>query len=150
MLFASIVLTGIHHSTTQDQGTKIPLDCTDITSMLLSPEKVKEREELIAQGFPGWNRSHYYSFLDGMAIYGRDRLELVAPMVRDRVMGGERRGSACRAVLERVCFGMVRYGTVGLDCSALRCPSAALLYFAAARDAQNTYCRCQARIFSHN
>lgn len=51
--------------------------------MLLSPEKVKEREELIAQGFPGWNRTHYYSFLDGMAIYGRDRLELVAPMVRD-------------------------------------------------------------------
>lgn len=52
--------------------------------MLLSAEKVKEREELIAAGFPGWNRSHYYSFLDGMAIYGRDRLELVAPMVRER------------------------------------------------------------------
>eukprot|EP00752_Nemacystus_decipiens_P001789 g1728.t2 len=65
----------------KDRGTKIPLDYTDIASMLLSPEKVKEREELIAQGFPGWNRTHYYSFLDGMAIYGRDRLELVAPMV---------------------------------------------------------------------
>lgn len=62
--------------------------------MLLSPEKVKEREQLIAQGFPGWNRSHYYSFLDGMAIYGRDRLELVAPMVRCGDVGetGRREG----------------------------------------------------------
>lgn len=51
--------------------------------MLLSPEKVKEREELIAQGFPGWTRTHYYSFIDGMAVYGRNRLELVAPMVSE-------------------------------------------------------------------
>lgn len=58
------------------------MDSKDIASMLLSPEKVKEREELIAQGFPDWNRAHYYSFLDGMAVYGRNRLELVAPMVR--------------------------------------------------------------------
>ena len=81
--FCLLLWVNTQHSTTQDRGTKIPLDCTDIASMLLSPEKVKEREELIAQGFPGWNRTHYYSFLDGMAIYGRDRLELVAPMVRD-------------------------------------------------------------------
>lgn len=101
----------LHINTSQDRGTKIPLDYTDIASMLLSPEKVKEREDLIAQGFPGWNRSHYYSFLDGMAIYGRDRLELVAPMVREkrvtRKAGEERRGEESL------------FGTVRSDCSAL-------------------------------
>ncbi|CAM9998597.1 unnamed protein product, partial [Ectocarpus sp. 8 AP-2014] len=65
----------------QDRGTKIPVDGADIASMLLSADKVKERAELIAQGFPGWTRGHYYSFIDGMAVYGRDRLELVATMV---------------------------------------------------------------------
>lgn len=52
--------------------------------MLLSADKVKERADLIAQGFPGWTRGHYYSFIDGMAVYGRDRLELVATMVREK------------------------------------------------------------------
>ncbi|CAM9364785.1 unnamed protein product [Ectocarpus fasciculatus] len=65
----------------KDRGTKIPVDGADIASMLLSADKVKERAELIAQGFPGWTRQHYYSFIDGMAVYGRDRLELVATMV---------------------------------------------------------------------
>ena len=67
----------------QDRGTKIPVDCEDIASLLLPPDQVREREELIAQGFPGWTRSHFYSFIDGMAVYGRDRLPLVAPFVSD-------------------------------------------------------------------
>lgn len=66
----------------QDRG-KIPADCEDIASLLLPPDQVREREELIAQGFPGWTRSHFYSFIDGMAVYGRDRLVLVAPFVSD-------------------------------------------------------------------
>lgn len=66
----------------QDRG-KIPADCEDIASLLLPPDQVREREELIAQGFPGWTRSHFYSFIDGMAVYGRDRLALVAPFVSD-------------------------------------------------------------------
>ncbi len=84
--------------------------------MLLSPEKVKEREELIAQGFPDWNRGHYYSFLDGMAVYGRDRLELVAPMVRwGRGAKWGERGRKCHAVassfsrVDRACL----HGTHG-------------------------------------
>lgn len=68
----------------QDRGSGIPADREDIASLLLSPDKVREREELISQGFPGWARSHYYSFIDGMAVYGRARLDLIAPMVRAR------------------------------------------------------------------
>ncbi|CAM9649426.1 unnamed protein product, partial [Laminaria digitata] len=64
----------------QDRG-KIPADCEDIASLLLPPDQVLEREELIGQGFPGWTRAHFYSFIDGMAVYGRDRLVLVAPFV---------------------------------------------------------------------
>lgn len=64
----------------QDRG-KIPADCEDIASLLLPPDQVREREELIGQGFPGWTRTHFYSFIDGMAVYGRDRLVLVAPFV---------------------------------------------------------------------
>ena len=105
--------------TTQDRGTKIPLDTADIASMLLSPEKVKEREELIAQGFPSWNRSHYYSFLDGMAIYGRDRLELVAPMVSGR--GGREGTGEKRSVCCAVAF-------FSLYVWLLLCPVRAPLY----------------------
>lgn len=63
-------------------SSKIPADCEDIASLLLTPEKAQEREELIAQGFPTWTRNHFCSFVDGMAVYGRERLDLVAPLVR--------------------------------------------------------------------
>lgn len=63
-------------------SSKVPADCEDIASLLLTPEKAKEREELIAQGFPTWTRNHFCGFVDGMAVYGRERLDLVAPLVR--------------------------------------------------------------------
>lgn len=67
----------------QDRGTKIPVDCEDIASLLLPRDLVEERARLVSEGFPGWTRNHFYGFVDGMAIYGRARLELVAPLVRE-------------------------------------------------------------------
>lgn len=66
----------------QDNRAEIPETIEELAVLLLPAEQVKERAELIAKGFPGWTRNNFYTFVDGLALYGRNKLALVAPMVR--------------------------------------------------------------------
>jgi SWI/SNF-related matrix-associated actin-dependent regulator of chromatin subfamily A member 5 len=50
----------------------------------LNEEEVAEKEALVGDGFPDWQRRHFLAFIKGLERYGREALDKVALEVVDK------------------------------------------------------------------
>ncbi|OCF45020.1 transcription activator snf2l1 [Kwoniella heveanensis CBS 569] len=53
------------------------------TAEPLTEEEVAEKDALVGEGFPDWQRRHFQAFVKGVERYGRDNLDKVAAEIQD-------------------------------------------------------------------
>ena len=59
----------------------LPENSLITSAMLVGEEVAKEKEFLLKQGFPNWQRAHFNAFLRGCFKHGRDDVEAIAEEV---------------------------------------------------------------------